>query len=205
MSWLRGRQSFKANQERRSVPLPAPGDLRIIDAFVNTVDAAAGTDELTDFRGLGSWLAKWGLLPSDREVSEGDVRRALEIRRGLRALMAVNSGAEPKADVAEKLEQATGEVRLRLRFDRDGSIRVQLLAETCEDALGSLVGLVFQAQLDGTWSRFKICSAKDCRTAFYDHAANHAGKWCSLRCGDRMRARERRGSARHRRKHPRGA
>ena len=39
---------------------PAPGDLRIVQAFVNTADLPTRTDELASLTGLQDWLKRWG-------------------------------------------------------------------------------------------------------------------------------------------------
>ena len=41
---------------------PAPGELRILQAFVSTADLRSGADELASPRALGEWLVRWGLL-----------------------------------------------------------------------------------------------------------------------------------------------
>lgn len=193
----RGRRTTKT---RGSEPQPAPGDLRIVHAFVNTVDVGSEADELASPDGLKTWLAKWGLLPEDVELTESDAGRARDVRTGLRSLMLAHGGVELDPEVIARLERATAGVGPRLRFDADGSTRLELLARTFEEALGSLIGLVFTAQLEGTWSRLKVCGDQECRTVFYDTSSNRVSKWCSLRCGNRMRARAYRGGKKYRRR-----
>ena len=41
---------------------PAPGDLEIVQRFVNTLDIESGTDELDSPAGLSGWLAGSGLM-----------------------------------------------------------------------------------------------------------------------------------------------
>lgn len=183
---------------KRSVPKPAPGDLQIILALVSTV--GPGPDVLESTRGLGIWLAKWGLLPSGTELTESDVRRAREVRDGLRRLMWGHSGGKVDPRSIEALDQALAGAGPRLHVDRDGSTRMQLLARTFEEALGSLIGLVHIAQLAGTWPRFKICLDQQCGNAYYDYATNRVSKWCSRRCGNRIRARVFRNSDAYRRR-----
>lgn len=52
----------KKKGPRRRGPEPAPGDLRIVQDFLNTVHLKEGTDELAQPRGLSDWLARHGLL-----------------------------------------------------------------------------------------------------------------------------------------------
>ena len=151
-------------------------------------------------QGLGTWLAKWGLLPEETELTESDAGRAREIRTGLRSLMLAHGGAKIDPEAIARLDQAAAGASPRMRFDPDGSVRMELLARTFEEALGSLIGIVFTAQLEGTWSRLKVCGDQECRTVFYDTSSNRVSKWCSLRCGNRMRARAYRGGKKYRRR-----
>ncbi|MEU4242496.1 CGNR zinc finger domain-containing protein [Actinoplanes sp. NPDC026619] len=42
----------------------------------------------------------------------------------------------------------------------------------------------------GGWNRLKLCSAADCRWAFYDTSRNGGGRWCSMEaCGNRNKTR----------------
>lgn len=69
-------------------PEPAPGDLRIVQAFLNTGDPETGTDKLSQTRDLTDWLRYHGLSTGGEKVGRGDVERALDMRKGLRALLA---------------------------------------------------------------------------------------------------------------------
>src|ERR1700754_3450605 len=63
---------------------PAPGALRLVQRFVNSVDLEDGPDDLADPGGLREWLTDAGLLGSER-VSDGDHTRALALREAIRA------------------------------------------------------------------------------------------------------------------------
>ena len=53
-----------------------------------------------------------------------------------------------------------------------------------------MIGIVLQAQIDGTWDRLKICAADDCRWAFFDASKNRGGHWCTMElCGNREKNR----------------
>jgi len=65
--------------------------------------------------------------------------------------------------------------------------------------LGRLLAIVADAMADGTWPRLKACFRESCRWAFYDHARNRTGRWCSMAvCGNRTKA------ERYRARHARG-
>ena len=68
-----------------------------------------------------------------------------------------HGGGKVDAKAVARLDRAVAGSGPRLRIDRDGSARPELLARSFEEALGSLIGLVFASQLEGTWPRFKLC------------------------------------------------
>jgi len=55
---------------------PAPGELGIVQAFVNTEGDAKATDEIASPRGLAAWLERWRLLPPDTELTADEHSRA---------------------------------------------------------------------------------------------------------------------------------
>ena len=61
---------------------PAPEPLRLVQAFVNTVDVENGIEELTDPGSLHDVLTRIGALdPGAPPLSQADLPRALEIGR----------------------------------------------------------------------------------------------------------------------------
>lgn len=184
-----------ASGNRRSAqPEGAPGDLGIIQAFLNTVDRQKNTDRLGGPRVLAIWLAGVGLLPPDTELTSADFERALKFREGLRSMI-LTKGKSNAA--AELLDQAAYEVGLRVRFGGDGVPRLEPMASGFDAVLGRLFVVITMAHADGQWPRLKICADSRCQAAFYDHSSNRAARWCTPRCGNRANARF------YRRKRPR--
>ena len=81
----------------------------------------------------------------------------------------------------------------------DGSVTIEPCRPGVDGALGRLLGIVAEAQKEGTWSRLKACPWDTCRWAFYDHSRNRSGVWCNMAvCGNRAKVRsyrERHGSS----------
>lgn len=167
---------------------PAPGDLRIVQALVNTADTEKGTDDLTSPNAAAEWLARWGLLPAATEVSEADHRRLIDAREGLRALTQFNSRLPWDKDAVARLNQATAGVSLEV--DLGGrSTRFAPASDGVDGALGNLVRIVVVARMDESWRRLKVC-AGDCGLSFYDDSRSVRRRWCSMeRCGSRAKAR----------------
>ncbi len=176
---------------------PAPGDLRIVQAFANTKDLAIGGDELSNPRTLRDWLVRWRLLPPGTVLTQDDVARTAEVRDGLHAMLAANNGRATNRAAVARLDQATETARLRVRFESRGATRFEPAHDALDGALARLVQVVALAQVEDVWRRLKLCANPDCCRAFYDGSPNLSGKWCSMqRCGGRSKARA------YRRRHP---
>jgi predicted RNA-binding Zn ribbon-like protein len=179
---------------------PAPGELELVRAFVNTREIEEGTDELDSPRSLRAWLAERELLDAgpaggETDVSDADLRHAIALREALRSLLRANNGAAADERASAELEAAARRAQLAVRFAPEA--RVTPLTGGVDGALGGLLARVAAAMGDGTWRRLKACSAEDCQWAFYDASRNRSGVWCTMQtCGNRAKARsfrERRG------------
>jgi len=172
---------------------PAPGDLGLIQSFVNTRWDLEhdGEEELQSPRELAAWLSGRRLLGSDTKLTTADLKRSLEVREGLRALLFLNNGARLDEEALEGLNRALGSTALAVRFDPDAGPKLASSGRDLDAALGSLASIVAVAQIDGSWSRLKACRGVHCGWAFYDHSRNQSGHWCSMSvCGSRSKARE---------------
>ncbi len=65
---------------------------------------------------------------------------------------------------------------------------------------GAWMSILVHAHLDDTWKRLKICANPECRRTYYDVSRSFARRWCTKQCGDLIRARAYRGSARYKRR-----
>jgi len=131
-------------------------------------------EELDSPQALRRWLLAHGLIETTTPVSAADLRRALDVREGLRALLAAHNGAPLDREAMARLEAAAGRATLRPGIAPDGT-PVLVPARRCRR---------------GTWSRLKARADEDCRWAFYDHSKNRSGRWCSIRtCGNQHKAR----------------
>ena len=167
----------------------APGDLFLVQRFVNSAELDVPDEELTSPEALREWLAERGLMEAGEPVTEGDLRRALDVREGLRALLLANNGGEVDEAAVERMNRAASRAGLVLQA-ADGVPRLVPEAAGVDGALAHILGLVAAASADGTWARLKACPDDDCLWAFYDHSKNRSGKWCSMEtCGNAAKAR----------------
>ncbi len=170
-------------------PDSAPGELRLVQAFVNTRDLEAGRDELASAEALEEWIARHAAaLPAP--VDEKAWKDALAVREGLRALLRANNGFSLNETVVERLNRALSEARSRFSFDLDGTLHRQPAETGWPGVLNRFLHAVSQTMAEGTWTRFKACSNGKCQWAFFDASNNRMGKWCTVRrCGNRINRR----------------
>jgi predicted RNA-binding Zn ribbon-like protein len=164
---------------------PAPGSLRIVQAFVNTVDREHGPDLLDDGAGFTEWLER-NLLPADGVAA--DLAAVREVREALRSLLLANNGEPHDAQARAVLEQAARRARLEPTFPPDGAALVPR-GTGVDAALGRILAAAFAAMLDGSWARLKACRGELCGWAFFDRSTNASATWCSMSvCGGRAKA-----------------
>jgi predicted RNA-binding Zn ribbon-like protein len=154
-------------------------DLVTVEQFLNTVDERTfsshgekhvPSDQLTSAEALSAWLGAHGLSTAGL-----DLTAAVALRTALREAL---TGGAP----------ALAAFPLRLEPDPSGGLRIA--ADSGAPGLDALVETVATSVADGGWSRLKLCSAVDCRWAFYDTSRNGGGRWCSMEaCGNRHKTR----------------
>lgn len=182
----------------------APQPLYLVQRFVNSVDLmdskgipTPADEELSSPEALRDWFAERRLMGADEPVSEGDLRRALDVREGLRAVLLAHNGHELDATAVECLDRAASRAGLRVAF-RGGEPTLAPDAAGVDGALAQLMAIVAASVNDGTWERLKACPRENCFWAFYDKSKNRSGRWCSMDvCGNVEKAR----SYRERHKH----
>ena len=168
----------------------APGQLGLVQEFVNTLDVESGTDALGTPAELGAWLADRRLL-SAAPVGPSDHASAIALREALRRLLVANAGSAPRPSDLAVLDDLAIECGLRPRFEAAGTVRLEPAAGGVPGALGRIAAAVAAAMNEGTWHRLKACGEESCQWAFYDHSKNRSGHWCSMEvCGNRAKARQ---------------
>lgn len=159
---------------------PAPGRLRLVQRFVNTVDYEHGREVLHSPARLRALLVELGLLDARARVGEDDLHQAHALREDLRALALANNGVRTDVELETRLTVRVAARHASLdpeRRDVDG-------------ALAELVGIVYTAVADGTWTRLKACRRDVCGWLFYDRSRNHSARWCQMAvCGNRTKTR----------------
>ena len=162
---------------RYDVPNAAPGPLRTVQQFVNTVNCESGED----------WLASW-LEAQDVTGSPGELDRARTVREALRQLLYANNLQRLEGAPLPVLAGAAGRAGLTIDF-----VGLELVsrAQGVDGAVGRVLAISYLAMLDGSWARLKCCRNHHCRWSFYDYSKNRSASWCSMQlCGNRRKTRD---------------
>lgn len=170
---------------------PAPGDLRTIQLFVNSLDIEQGSDSFDQPEVVSRWLYDTGLTSEPNTVSShADLRRVIELREALRGLLVSNhEGAAPGRD-AKVLAATASAGDLSTEVDQMGNVKVIATAPDLDGALARIVLIAAEACATGHWARLKVCSNDECRWAFWDSSRNRSGRWCSMSiCGNQAKVR----------------
>ena len=168
---------------------PAPEPLRLVQAFVNTLDIENDVEELSSPAALERALAEIGVPVRGAPPGTRELEVALATREALRALVLANSGLAVDGTHLETLDRVADAASYTIRCE--GSVaRLVPRAEGIDGSLGAILAVVQQSMAEGTWWRLKGCPRDVCHWAFYDRSRNGSGKWCAMSvCGNRTNTR----------------
>ena len=175
-----------------------PGNLDLIQAFINTVDIENPQvkEDLRTPEAARAWLLAHGLIESGGPLSESDRLELIAFRESLRAAALANTGDGDRRSTLETVWKYASDCSFQLSIDGD------VPRFTCADgipkdeAIGQMLGILYDSIKAGSWGRLKACRKDTCQFAFYDHSKNGSGVWCSMAvCGNRVKAQRRRARA----------
>lgn len=172
---------------RYDVPKAAPQPLRLVQAFVNTVDLENEREWLGDPAALAAWAHERDLVAGGTEFTSRDLDQARNLREAFRALLAANRDRKRDAAALTLLTDTARAAQLSVVFAGE-TPRLEPEAQGIDGLCGQLVSVAVTAMLDGSWERLKAC--RNCRWAFYDESKNRSAHWCSMAlCGNRLKTR----------------
>lgn len=170
-------------------PDPAPGDLRLLQSFINMRDAEENLEEFDSPEALGAWLAGQGLMEPDVPISELEWHSARIVREGLRTLLWAHNGADVREKSIDLMNRILERARPHLRFEYDDSVKLKSEDTGWHGALTRILEIILNAMREGSWERLKACQNGRCGWIFFDGSKNRSAKWCTVRrCGNRINA-----------------
>ncbi|HUG47576.1 MAG TPA: CGNR zinc finger domain-containing protein [Candidatus Limnocylindria bacterium] len=168
----------------------APGQLRLVHAFLLSADRESGRDDFATPGGMRRWLAAQRLVAPNAELGEEDRRSLVELRQALYELVAAGSGLGTNLRAVSTLNEAARRIRLGMRLHPDDGYRLMSEGLGLDRVVGDVLVAALSAMAAGNWSRLKVCANPACGRAFYDTSRNRSGRWCSMSsCGNRAKGR----------------
>ncbi|GIU98489.1 MAG: hypothetical protein KatS3mg014_0105 [Actinomycetota bacterium] len=169
---------------------PAPGDLEILQRFLNLHDhEPSGREVEAPIEMVRTFLIERGLLAPDADFGEAERETALALRRALRNLIATGGTGLARED-AEVIDRLAIEAGLHPHFHAGRAPTLEPRGEGVPAALGRLVAIAFLATFDGSFAHLKLCADPTCGAVFYDRSKNRSGRWCRMEvCGNRAKVR----------------
>ena len=123
-------------------------------------------------------------------VTAADLRRAIDVREGLRAVLRGHNGLPLDEGSVELLDRAVGRAPVRVRFEPGRDPELVASCTGVDGAIAQLMAMVAAGVESGRWERLKACPREECEWAFYDRSKNSSGRWCSMEsCGNIEKAR----------------
>jgi predicted RNA-binding Zn ribbon-like protein len=172
---------------RYDVPKAAPQPLRLVQAFVNTVDLENEREWLGDPAALAAWARDRDLALAGARFTSRDLDQAIELREAFRALLAANRDRARDTAALAVLTETARAAQLAVVFVGE-TPKLEPEADGVDGLCGRLVSVAVTAMLDGSWERLKAC--RNCRWAFFDESKNRSAHWCSMSlCGNRLKTR----------------
>jgi predicted RNA-binding Zn ribbon-like protein len=169
----------------------APGNLDLVRQFVNTAELPSGPDQLDGIEKASAWCLSYGLSPVRDEEHLGLLR---DFRETLRDLLFANNGEGDASAAWERMRPFLARTRLNLAVNPRYGLE---LRPEDKGPIASLLAVVYESELLGTWPRLRACRKASCRFAYYDHTKNASRAWCSMAtCGNQAKAQRRRLRAR---------
>ncbi|MGI8450221.1 MAG: CGNR zinc finger domain-containing protein [Streptosporangiaceae bacterium] len=169
---------------------PAPGQVVLVQDYVNTVDLEMNRDAFTRLSGLIAFC-KAAAIPASR-ISGRDLDRAIQLREALRDVCETHAGHPAPAASLRLLDAALRDAPIILRLDASGQAGlVPATGLPGMEALTAHLAIAINAgTADGSWPRLKACSADTCRWVYYDGSPSGRSRWCTMSiCGSRAKVR----------------
>jgi hypothetical protein len=110
-------------------------------------------------------------------VTAADLRRAIDVREGLRAVLLQNNGLPLDEELVKKLDRAVGRAPVRVRFEPGRDPELVASCPGVDGAIARLMAIVAAAVEHGRWERPQGVPARGVRVGLLRQSKNRSGRW----------------------------
>jgi predicted RNA-binding Zn ribbon-like protein len=162
----------------------APGPLRLVQSFANTLSAEPYTDLLRTREQAAVWLRTAAMLPVSAGLTNSEHAALLRLRESVRDVLAAHTDGREDPEAAARLTKALADGRLVLTIDPASTVELASAARASYPGIVAAVAIaIARSAASGTWPRLKSCPAPQCRRAFFDGSASSAARRCRVHAG----------------------
>lgn len=163
---------------------PAPGNLILLEGFLNTWTGELGIEDFNTTSSTEAWLRSVDLWTSSKKITAEQTQKIIQFRSDLRAWILDQECYQP-------LNTLLSQVHFQAEFNANGEVQFRPTGDACDKVLGALIEIILESQKNKTWDRMKCCALPSCGWAFYDSTRSRTKRWCSMKtCGSRHKSRE---------------
>jgi hypothetical protein len=163
---------------------PAPGNLVLVEGFLNTWSGELDIDDFKTAKATEVWLRKTGFWRGTQKLTADQHQGIVNFRSDLRAWILDVTASQPLNDLV-------ADITFQAEFGAGGDVHFRPLGNAYQGSMGTLIEVISESQQNGTWGRLKCCELLTCGWAFYDSTRSRTKRWCSMKtCGSRHKARE---------------
>ncbi len=133
----------------------APGNLAIVQDFVNTVEIEHAADPLNAEDQLPDWCTNTGFCPG---IDQASLRRLREFRESLRGVLEANAGDGEATERWSALEPFAGRAGYKMYITPAGVPALRPEGSGADAAIAAVLAIVYDAIGNGTWTRLKTAA-----------------------------------------------
>ena len=161
------------------MPDAAPGPLRLVQAFGNTLSAEPDADLLATREEAAAWLRAAALLPAESGLTGSEHAALLRLRQALLDTLAAHTDGREDPEATARLTRALAEGRLVVTVDAASLVTLASAARSSyPSVVAGIAVAIAEAAAAGTWLRLKTCSGSGCGQVFYDDSAAAGAREC---------------------------
>ena len=134
------------------MPDPAPGPLRLVQWFVNTLSAEPDADLLVIREEAAAWLHAAELLPAEAGLTNSEHAALLRLRAAVRDVLAAQADGREDPAAAARLTRALAEGRLVVTVDPASTVRLVSAARSSFPSVVAAIAVaIADAAAAATW------------------------------------------------------
>ena len=125
---------------------PAPGNLVLVEGFLNTWSGELGFEDFSSVADTEKWLKQYGLWKGNKRLTSANLEKIVEFRQNLREWIL-------DSESTRLMEGSLSDVTFHARVEA-GNLSFQPNGDPYQFLVGTIANAISESQSAGTWERF---------------------------------------------------